>query len=87
MKALAFYHLNSDSARSVEEFAHNLESRTGKTLELVSLETPEGDEKSQVYGIVDNPAILVTTDDGAMQKLWQGSQLPLIDEVVSYLIA
>lgn len=87
MKALAIYHFNSDYARPVEEFARSIESRTGVPLGLLSLETPEGDEKSQVYGIVDYPAIIVTTDDGRMQKIWQGAQLPLIDEVVSYLIA
>ena len=87
MKALALYHQDSETARPLEEFARALESRTGMKLELISLETPAGDDKSQVYGVVDYPAIIVTTDEGAMQKLWQGSQLPLIDEVVSYLIA
>lgn len=87
MKVLAIYHQNSDSARPIEEFARSLETRTGKKLELISLETPEGDEKAQVYGIVDYPSIIVITDEGALQKLWQGSQLPLVDEVVSYLIA
>lgn len=87
MKALVIYNPNSERSRSVDEFNHNLEVRTGRKLELLSTETTEGSAMAELYGIMDYPAIVVTTDDGKMQKLWQGQQLPLVDEVVSYLIA
>lgn len=87
MKAIAIYNPNSEHSRSVEEFNRNLEVRTGKKLELLSTETREGSEMANLYGIMDYPAIIVSADDGVMHKLWQGQQLPLIDEVVSYLIA
>lgn len=39
-----------------------------------------------LYDIVDYPAFLVTADDGVLVRLWQGQQLPLIDEVASYFV-
>lgn len=87
MKAVAIYNPGSEHSRSVEEFNRNLEVRTGRRLDILSTETVEGAAMATLYGIVDYPAIVVTADDGVMQKLWQGQQLPLIDEVVSYLIA
>jgi len=87
MKAIALYHPNGEHSTSVEEFTKNLKTRSGLDIELVSLETKEGSYKAQVYGVTDYPAVIVLTDDGNMQKLWQGSQLPLLDEVASYLIA
>lgn len=87
MKAIAIYNPNGEHSRSVEEFNRNLETRTGKKLDVLSTETVEGASMATLYGIVDYPAIIVIAEDGVMQKLWQGRQLPLIDEVVSYLIA
>lgn len=87
MKAVALYHPEGEYSTAVEDFAKNLKSRSGLDMELVSLETKEGSYKAQVYGVTEYPAVLVLTDEGNMQKLWQGSQLPLVDEVASYLIA
>lgn len=87
MKAVALYYPNSDRARSVIEFKQNIERRSGKSIDLISLETVEGSDMAELYGIVDYPAVLVIADNGSLHKLWEGSQLPLIDEVVSYLIA
>lgn len=87
MKIIALYHPESDHARIVDEFVRSLKSRLGVEVELMSLETVEGANKAQAYSIVDYPALIVTTDDGVIQKIWEGSQMPLIDEVTSYLIA
>lgn len=87
MKVVAIYNPNNEFSRSVEEFRRSLESRTGKVLELVSTETVEGSSLAQLYGIMDYPAIMVVTSEGVLQKLWQGKQLPLMDEVISYIIA
>lgn len=87
MKALAIYNPNSEHGRLVEEFNRNLELRTSRKLDILSTETVEGASMATLYGIVDYPALIVLTDDGVMQKIWQGQNLPLIDEVVSYLIA
>jgi hypothetical protein len=64
MKAVAIYNPNSERSRSVDEFNRNLEVRTGKKLDLLSTETPEGSAMAELYGIMDYPAIVVITDDG-----------------------
>lgn len=87
MKAIALYNPNSDHARSVIEFTQNVERRSGKVIELISLETIQGSNMAELYDIVDYPAVLVIADNGSLHKLWEGSELPLIDELVSYLIA
>lgn len=87
MKAVVLYHPASEHSRAVEEFAHNIKAQTGIELDLLSVDTVEGSRKAEVYDITQYPAVLVTKDDGSMQKMWQGETLPLINEVVSYLIA
>lgn len=87
MKALVLYFPNSEHARSVDEFSRNIQSKSGKTVELLSLETVEGANKAEVYGVIDYPAVMVLADDGSMHKFWEGKDLPLVDEVLSYLIA
>lgn len=87
MKAIALYHPNSDHSRSIEEFAHSMKMQSGQDIELVSLETIEGSSMAELYDITQYPAVIVRKDDGAMQKMWQGETLPLVNEVVSYLIA
>jgi hypothetical protein len=85
MKAVFLYRPNSEFARIVEEYAHDFEKERGKELELISLDTVEGSDMAQLYDIVEYPALLVIRDDGQLSKLWQGSQLPLKDEVVGFL--
>lgn len=87
MKVLALYHPNSEHERAILTFQRDFLQRTGFDTELVSLETPEGAYKASVYDITRYPAIMVTTDDGQLQKLWEGEQLPLIDEVNGYIVA
>lgn len=85
MQVTALYHPESDHARTVEIFARDYQHTTpGRKVELVSLDTVEGAELARVYDIVQYPAILVTAKDGQLLKVWQGEQLPLMNEVASY---
>lgn len=87
MKAFILYHPNSEHGLSTETFVHDFNDRNSHQIELMSLETREGADKAQVYDITQYPAVVVTTDDGVMQKMWQGPQLPLASEVLGYLAA
>jgi hypothetical protein len=87
MKAQIIYHPNSEHARTVEEYAHNFSQVSTQTIDLVSLETKEGANIAKIYDIVAYPALLITGDDGHLQKVWQGAALPLMDEVAGYLVA
>ncbi len=85
MQVTALYHPESDHARTVEIFARDYQhTNTGRKVELVSLDTREGADMARVYDIVQYPAIMVTAKDGQLLKVWQGEQLPLMNEVASY---
>ena len=85
MKVKVLYRDNTDHTRSVLTFQQEFKMRTGADLELVSLDTVEGSSIAKVYDITSYPAVLVTTDTGELQQLWQGEHLPLINDVRGYL--
>ncbi len=74
----------TDYARSVEMFMTDFSRQTGKTLELLSPDTPEGDALARVYDIVQYPTIIALGSDGQMQNMWVGQPLPTIGEVSYY---
>jgi hypothetical protein len=84
MKVLVIYKLNSEQARKVIEFEREYENRTGRQLNHFDTETKEGSELAELYDIVDYPAIIATTSTGELLQLWQGENLPLINEVMYY---
>jgi thioredoxin-like negative regulator of GroEL len=85
MKVVALYHPNSEWARSVEEYARDFEHQRGKKIELASLEVREGAALASLYDITRFPALVALRDDGEMLAMWQGEQLPLMNEVAAYL--
>ncbi len=84
MKILVLYRPDSEFARPVEEFAHDIERQQNVKPELVSLDTREGANMAQLYDIVQYPAILATRDSGEVLQIWAGPQLPLMNEVAAY---
>jgi hypothetical protein len=84
MKVVVLYRPNSEHERSVIEFAREFERRTGHKLGMISLDTLDGDNTARLYDITEYPAVLASTDDGALQKVWQGERLPLMNEVSFY---
>ena len=82
MKVFVLYHPKSDHGTKVEDYATEFERVTSKKLELVSLETREGAQKAEVYGVTQYPAIIATQDDCQMQKMWQ--RLPQMSELTYY---
>jgi thioredoxin-like negative regulator of GroEL len=87
MKAVALYRPNSDHARTLEEYVHDFDRQKGKEVELISLDTVQGTEMANLYGIMEYPAILVIRDDGQLVKDWQGTQMPLMDDVAGHIEA
>jgi hypothetical protein len=65
----------------VIDYAAEFERYKGKSLDLVSLETIEGADLAELYGISRYPAILVMAENGSLQYMWQGTPLPLMDEL------
>ena len=84
MKVVVLYHPNSEQDGIVQDFAHDYERFKNRKLELVSLDTTQGADYARLYDITQYPAILAISDDGSMQRLWQGMPLPLMDELDYY---
>ena len=84
MKVIVLYHKQSDHIGIVEEFIRDYKRFKGKDLELVSLETQQGADYANLYGITQYPAFLAIAEGGTMQRLWQGIPLPLMDELDYY---
>ncbi len=85
MRVLVLYRPNSEHARLIEEFIHDYQAqRPQDKLEVLSLNTREGSAMASLYDVLQYPSLLVLRDDGYVQKIWQGEQLPLLDEVAAY---
>jgi 3-deoxy-D-manno-octulosonic acid (KDO) 8-phosphate synthase len=85
MRILILYRPNSEHGRLIEEFIHDFQSRHESThLEVLSIDTREGNAIATLYDVMQYPAILVTQNDGSVQKAWQGDSLPLMDEIAAY---
>lgn len=90
MKVLVLYRPNSEFARMIEEFVHDLQTRHGvdeRHLQVMDFDSRDGSATASMYDIMGQPVILVTGDDGSYVKHWEGSQLPLLDEVAGYTLA
>jgi hypothetical protein len=87
MKTLVLYRPNSEHGRLIEEFIRNFNDRSDSLhqIELINIDTRDGDATATLYGVMQYPAILVLQNDGSLQKSWEGSMLPLVDEVVAYM--
>ncbi|HSE61683.1 MAG TPA: hypothetical protein VLA88_05310 [Candidatus Saccharimonadales bacterium] len=85
MKTLIFYRPNSDHERLVVDYLRDFKMQTGKDVPTMDVDTPEGIQLCELYGIVQYPAVLVTDNDGHVQNLWTGTSLPRIGELSYYV--
>lgn len=85
MRAFILYRPHSEQGRVVEEYVRDFNRGRQAQLDLVNVETRDGTATAMLYDIMQYPAILVVRDDGQLVKDWQGDQLPLMNEVMSYL--
>jgi hypothetical protein len=85
MRVVILYRPNSEHGRLVEEFISEYERRAqAGRLEALSIDTRDGSATASLYDVVDYPAVMVLATDGYVQKVWQGSSLPRLDEVAAY---
>lgn len=88
MKVLVLYRPNSEFARLVEVFVHDLQTQHGvdeKHLEVVDYDSRDGAATASLYDVMTQPSIIVVGNDGSFVKDWQGSELPLVEEVAGYI--
>jgi hypothetical protein len=90
MKVVVLYRPNSEFARGVEEFVHDLQTRHNldeKHLEVLDYDSREGMSTASLYDIMVQPTILILGNDGSYIKDWRGNELPLTDEVAGYVFS
>ncbi len=85
MKAMLFYRPNSEHQRTVEEYVRDFTRHTGKELPTVSMNTPDGTYKAELYGVMKFPSIVAIDDEGKMLQIWDDDLLPRFDEVSFYV--
>lgn len=86
MKLLILYRPQSDHERLVEDFVRDFGRQydAGQRVEMMSLNTREGAATASIYDVTRYPAILALGHDGRVLNMWQGTPLPLMDEVAGY---
>lgn len=85
MKIVVLYRSNSDHGRAVEEYVHEYRSRhQGARVEVLKLESREGSAMASLYDVMSYPTIMALANDGSVLKSWQGTELPLMDDLAYY---
>lgn len=85
MKVVILYRPDSEFARAVETFIHDFKARNpGVHVDVLNVDSREGIALASLYDIMRYPAILAMAHDGSLLKYWEGSELPLMNEVASY---
>lgn len=88
MRVAVLYRSNSDHERKVVEFERDFEHRTGKSLELLDVNTRDGSSMATLYDVVSYPTVLAISYEGSIQHIWNAAEsLPLMNEVTYYTMA
>ena len=84
MRVVCIYRDNQDYSRSVDEWLENFRRQTGREIETMDPDNNTG--FCEAYDIVEYPTILALGERGEVLASWRGSDLPLINEVLFYMI-
>lgn len=85
MRLVVIYRPESEFSRSVEEFIETYKRwHDASRMEILNYDSRDGNATASLYDIMQQPAILALREDGSVLKAWEGSTLPLMDEVASY---
>lgn len=84
MRIICIYRDNQDYTRSVDEWLENFYRQTGRKIETMNPDT--NTNFCETYDIVEYPTILALGNNGEVRASWRGHNLPLINDVLSYMI-
>jgi hypothetical protein len=84
MKVYVLYRPKSEHERRVITYVHDfLRAQPTRLVRMLNIDSKEGTDMAMLYDITQYPAVLAMTNDGQLQKSWQGD-LPLMDELAYY---
>jgi len=87
MKVVVLYRPDSEHARITEQYVQEFKSlHPNVDVVMMNIDSPEGTAETELYGIVQYPALLALTDEGQLLNLWMGKSFPLMDEVYGAVI-
>ena len=75
-----------DYSRGVNEWLEEFARRTGRELEVLDPNSGEGEGFVRTYDILEYPAIVAISTEGAEVMRWSGAMLPTINEVSFYVV-
>lgn len=84
MRVVCIYRDRQDYSRSVDEWLENFYRQTGREIETMDPDNNVG--FCEAYDVVEYPTILALDDSGSVLAFWRGRTLPLINEVLYYMI-
>lgn len=84
MRIICIYRDNQDYTRAVTDWLENFRRQTGREVE--TMDPDQNVNFCEAYDIVEYPTILALDDQGGVRALWRGQTLPLINEVLYYMI-
>lgn len=84
MKVVVISKDEMDYTRTVTDYLRDFKMLTGRDLEVMDPETPEGVMFCRTYDILEFPTIVALSDDGLLQNQWRGLPLPTMSEVSYY---
>ena len=84
MRIVCIYRDNQDYTRSVDEWLENIRRQTRHEIE--TLDPDQNVNFCEAYDVVEYPTILALGEHGDVRASWHGRDLPLINEVLYYMI-
>lgn len=84
MRVVCIYRDDQDYSRSVNEWLENFRRQTGREIETMDPDLSPG--FCEAYDIVEYPTIIALGSRGDVRAIWCGRDLPLINEVLYYVI-
>ena len=86
MRVVIIWRDNTDYARTVIDWLRDFEIRSGKQIESLSPDEPEGESPCRAYDIVEYPTMLAIDTNGSLLQMWRGTDMPRISDVSYYLM-
>ena len=84
MRIICIFRDNQDYTRSVTDWLEDFRRQTGREIETMNPD--ENNSFYETYDIVEYPTIIALGDNGEVMSMWRGRNLPLINEVLYYMI-
>lgn len=86
MRLTILYREKSEHAREVETFVEMMRRHyPDKKAELENVDTREGAASASLYGVMQYPAVIVTTFDGRVMFHEEGLPMPIVGQVAGQL--